>query len=301
LLENIARWGKGRSYYLLDPARVPQIFIDETRLTTGETLREDPFTPEVRKTVEAFKGIDFAKAPLLLGYVATKSKETSEVLLQTGEEEPKDPILARWQYGLGKTVAFTSDLKDRWAVNWLKWSDYGKFWSQLVRETMRKREDDRFALRVERAENKAKITINAIEKDGRFRNNVQAQVKVVGPDQAASDADLHQAGPGYYEATFPLSQKGSYLFRAIDEQAVGSSRVLAYSYPDEYHFYPPNTDVLRSLSTETGGIFQPAAGDIFSSNGETTALPIALWPYLAGIALVLYISDVFLRRLRLFE
>jgi hypothetical protein len=55
------------------------------------------------------------------------------------------------------------------------------------------------------------------------------------------------------------------------------------------------------MSTETGGVFQPAAGDIFNPNGETTALPIALWPYLAAIALVLYIGDVFLRRLRLFE
>ena len=290
----------GRSYFLRDPGRVPQVFVEETQLATGETLQEKPFKPEIKKTVEAFKGIDFKTMPDLLGYVRTTSKNTSEVLLQTGREDQKDPILARWQYGLGKSVAFTSDLKDRWAVNWLRWNAYGKFWSQLVRETMRKREDGRFDLIVERAGDKAKITINAIEKDGRFRNDIQSRIRVISPDQTASNVDVHQTGPGHYEATFPLTQQGSYLFRAVDQQAGGSSRVLAYSYPDEYHFYPPNTDLLRSISIETGGKFQPTAQDIFITNGETTDLPIPLWPYLAAIALALYISDVLLRRVDLF-
>src|SRR5256885_11081522 len=62
-----------------------------------------------------------------------KAKEKSEVLLESPRE---DPLLVRWQYGLGRTAAFTSDLKDRWAVNWLRWNGYSKFWSQLVRETV---------------------------------------------------------------------------------------------------------------------------------------------------------------------
>ena len=301
LLGKIAMWGHGRSYFTRDPSKVPQIFIDETQLATGETLREDPFKAEVKKTVEAFKGIDFKTAPELLGYVRTQSKETSEVLLETEGKDQKDPILARWQYGLGESVAFTSDVKDRWAGNWLRWNGYGKFWSQLVRQTMRKSEDDRFDLQVERDENKANITINSIEKDGSLRNNLQPQIKVIGPDQTASVLDVHQTGPGHYETTFALMPKGSYLFRASDQEAGGPSRMLAYSYPDEYHFYPPNTDLLRSISAETGGKFQPAAQDIFMTNGETTKRPIPLWPHLAATALALYVISVFLRRVNLFD
>jgi hypothetical protein len=112
---------------------------------------------------------------------------------------------------------------------------------------------------------------------------------------------MHQVGPGSYEAKFQLSQKGSYLFRAVGAESGGPSRVLAYSYPDEYHFYPPNTEVLRSISNETKGRFQPHAEDIFDPQGEAAALPLPLWPYLAAAALLLYITDVFLRRVRLFE
>jgi uncharacterized membrane protein len=298
LLANIASWGKGRTYYLEEPTNVPQIFTEETELATGKTLREESFKPVVKKNVEAFKGIDFNTAPPLLGYVATKSKDTSEVLL---ESKRKDPILARWQYGLGKTVAFTSDLKDRWAVEWLRWKGYPKFWSQLVRETMRRRDDNEFDFRVMRDGDEAKITINAIRKDGQFRNKLESQVRVVSPDQSVSDVLVRQVGPGSYEAKFPLAKKGSYLFRAVGEDGGGPSRVLAYSYPDEYHFYPPNTEVLRAISTETKGRFQPKAEDIFDPNGETTALPAPLWPYLTALALVLYLTDVLLRRVRLFE
>ena len=298
LLANIANWGHGRTYYLEDPAAVPQIFTEETELATGKTLREESFKPVVKKTVEAFKGIDFNTAPPLLGYVATKSKETSEVLL---ESRRKDPILARWQYGLGKTAAFLSDLKDRWAVDWLKWNGYPKFWSQVVRETMRRHDNDDFNFRVVKDGNEAKITITAIQKDGQFRNKLEPQVRVLGPDESVSDIAVHQVGPGAYEAKFSLGKKGSYLFRAVGAESGGPSRVLAYSYPDEYHFYPPNTEVLRSISNETKGRFQPRSEEIFDSQGETTAFPVPLWPYLAGLALLLYFTDVLLRRVRLFE
>jgi len=302
LLQNIATWGKGRSYYIEDATKVPQIFTQETELATGKTLKEDPFKAIVKKAVEAFKGIDFKSAPNLLGYVGTKAKETSEVLLEapTLGQEP-EPLLVRWQYGLGKTAAFTSDLKDRWAVEWLKWSGYPKFWSQLVRETMRRRDDDEFDFRVARVNNEAHMTINAVQKDGQFRNKLQTQIRVVAPDQSVSEVAIRQVGPGSYEAKAPLPQKGTFIFRRVGDETGGSSRILPYSYPEEYHFYPPNTDLLRAIATETGGSFQPTAAEIFNPRGETTALPTPLWPYLAVTALLLYIADILLRRVRLFE
>lgn len=297
LLSQIAEWGRGRTYYVTDASRVSQVFSDETELATGSTLWEEPFRPIVRKNVQAFKGIDFSAAPALLGYVSTKSKDTSEVLL---ESTRKDPILARWQYGLGKTAVFTSDVKDRWAVDWLRWRGYPKFWSQLLRETMRARDDSELDVRVVRDQEVAKITIDAIQKDGRFRNKLESQLRVVAPDQSVSEVPIRQVGPGSYGAEFGLTQEGSYVFHVIG-QTGAVSRTLAYSYPDEYHFYPPNTDLLRAMSRETNGRFQPAAQDIFDPQGETTEIPTPLWPYLTVVALVLYIGDVFLRRVRLFE
>jgi len=302
LLANIANWGKGRTYYIEDANRVPQIFTQETEMATGKSLKEEPFKPVVKKTVEAFKGIDFARAPNLLGYVTTKAKDTSEVLLEAPAlGEKPDPLLARWQYGLGKTAVFTSDLKDRWAVEWLNWNGYPKFWSQLVRETMRRRDDDKFDFRVLRQNDEARITINAVEKNGEFRNKLQTRVRIIAPDQSVSEVPVRQIGPGSYEAKAPVSQKGTFTFRAIGDDVGGPSRILPYSYPDEYHFYPPNTELLRAIATETGGGFQPTTSEIFNPHGESTASPTPLWSYLATFALVLYVTGVLLRRIRIFE
>ena len=294
LLAKIAGWGKGRTYYVTDASHVPQVFTYEAELTTGSTLRESPFTPVVKKKAQVFKGIDFETAPDLLGYAVAKAKEKSEVLLESPRE---DPLLVRWQYGLGRTAAFTSDLKDRWAVNWLRWNGYSKFWSQLLRETVRPRDNSELNLSVVRDGDHARITADAIEKDGKFRNNGEFQLSVVQPDQSISNVPLHQVGPGSYEVQFPLEQEGSYVFRVTGEK-VGASRTLAYSYPDEYHLHEPNVDLLRAISDETKGKFQPAAQDIFATNGETAILAMPLWPYLAMIALVLYFADIFLRRVR---
>ncbi len=292
LLAKIAGWGKGRTYYVTDASHVPQVFTYEAELTTGSTLRESPFTPVVKKKAQVLKGIDFENAPDLLGYAVAKAKEKSEVLLESPRE---DPLFVRWQYGLGRTAAFTSDLKDRWAVNWLRWNGYSKFWSQLVRETMRPRDNSELNLSVVRDGDHARITADAIQKDGKFLNNGEFQLSVVQPDQSISNVPLPQVGPGSYEVQFPLKQEGSYVFHVTGENA-GASRTLAYSYPDEYHLHEPNVDLLRAISDETKGKFQPAGLDIFATHGETTILPMPLWPYLASIALVLYFADIFLRR-----
>jgi hypothetical protein len=165
---------------------------------------------------------------------------------------------------------------------------------------MRSRDDSDFHFRVIREGDRARISIDAVGRDGRYRNGLQPVLKVVGPDQSASDVAIVQVGPGSYEGTVTLARKGSYTFQVVGEGA-GLSQRLEYSYPDEYHFYPVNTDVLQKMSAETGGRFQPEAGQIFETTGETTAVPTPLWKFLAAAALVLYLADVFLRRVRLFD
>jgi hypothetical protein len=127
------------------------------------------------------------------------------------------------------------------------------------------------------------------------------QVHVVAPDQSSAVFELPQSGPGIYETRVPLNQQGTYTFRATSNGSDGTSRVLAYSYPAEYHFYPPDIAKLRAISDETGGVFQPQGPEIFNTLGDRTLVPIALWPWLAAAGLTLYLLDVLLRRFRFFE
>lgn len=112
--------------------------------------------------------------------------------------------------------------------------------------------------------------------------------------------NIQQSGPGTYEAKFPVDQDGTFSFSVIGDEA-GPERTLPYSYPDEYHFYPPDVDLLEEVAYITGGQYQPTAQDIFTTEKESTTRPIQLWPYLSFAALLLYLTDLFLRRIRLFE
>src|SRR5205814_4189691 len=125
---------------------VPQIFNEDLESTAGEALQESSFKLIVTKNVDAFKGIDFQSSPRLQGYVQVKAKPVAEILLEAHKDRP---LLARWQFGLGKAVVFTSDVKDRWAVDWLSWNGYSKFWAQTIRESMRRQNESDFEVRVE--------------------------------------------------------------------------------------------------------------------------------------------------------
>src|SRR5207237_2374218 len=134
-----------------------------------------------------------------------------------------------------------------------------------------------FDFAVSRKGTTATLSVNAVDKDGRFRNELQPQVRVIGPDQKLSVIDIPQVGPGAYETRIRLSQDGSYMFRAAGEGTGGPTRTLEYSYPAEYHFYPPDIQKLRAISSATGGSFQPQASEIFDAHGETAEIPIRLW------------------------
>ncbi len=60
------------------------------------------------------------------------AKPTAETVLNID----KDPLLSRWQYGLGRAAVFASDAKPRWAADWVAWKSYDKFWSNLSRDLL---------------------------------------------------------------------------------------------------------------------------------------------------------------------
>ena len=153
LLEEIARLGNGRSYVADDPGQVPQIFAKETVTASKSAINEQPFPPTVVRSTQVLSEIRLDEAPFLLGYVVTRPKPTAEVILAT---ESGDPLLAWWRYGLGVTVAFTSDAKARWAAEWISWPQFGQFWAQVVRHALRKAEAKGTFVQIERKGRKAR-------------------------------------------------------------------------------------------------------------------------------------------------
>jgi len=305
LLANLAAWGRGRAYTVDNPADVPQIFVKETERAIRSTFAEAPFRPLVQKPVELLHGLDFASAPPLAGYARMQAKDTAELLLVTGEDD--DPVLARWQYGLGRAAVFTSDVKDRWARDWLRWNGYGKFWTQLVREIMRRSDPagapGEAALRVRRENGQAVIEADLVDPGGAYRDLASLRLEVVDPRAVGSTAAVVQVGPGAYRAAAPIGEPGTYTFRLFSDDQAGpiAERQFVVDEAGERRLRPPDVALLEAISRDTGGAHDPAPAAVFDVGRDRAPTATALWPLLAALAALTWLGDLLLRRVRLFE
>jgi Mg-chelatase subunit ChlD len=300
LLEEIARTGQGRYYLTEDPAAIPQIFAKETVTASKSAIDEQPFVPQVVRATQAFADIDLEAAPFLLGYVMTRPKPTCEVILAS---EKGDPVLVWWRYGLGMTVAFTSDAKARWAAEWLTWPGYSKFWAQLVRQTMRKSDAKGVAVEIVQRGGRATLSLDAADPAGRFINGAQTELTLIDPRLAPRKLPLAQTAPGRYVAEFDTPLSGAYHLELTQKQGgqvlFQQSRGLAVGYSDELRLRPTNETLLKSIAEASGGKFGAGAADVFASTDRTARRPTPLWPWLVTAAAILLVLDVGLRRIDL--
>ncbi len=315
LLEEIARVGQGRYFSATDPATLPQIFAKETMTASKSAINEQPFVPQVIRPTAALADIDFVTAPFLLGYVVTRPKATCEFILAT---EAGDPLLCWWRYGLGTTVAFTSDAKSRWGAEWLTWPGYSKFWAQVVRHSMRKNDVKGVIVDVKQERRRATVTLDAIDPTGKFLNQAETEVTVIDPQLGQRKLEMKQTAPGRYVAEFETPASGAYHMN-LSQKTAGDTllhqqtRGLIVGYPDELRLRPTNEELLKSLAAATGGRFNPSPEELFTEPSSASASPglgttnaiaprtvprsTPLWPYLVSAAILLFVLDVALRRI----
>jgi Ca-activated chloride channel homolog len=256
----------------------------------------------VKAKIGALAGLDFASAPPLKGFVIGKPKQFAEVLLEARDGQP---LLVQTHYGLGKSVAFLSDVKNRWAADWLRWPGYGKLWAQLVRGSIRRDAGEELALRLTREGREAVVTLTASAHDGNYRNDIAPKVRVTEPGENSFVALLSHVGPGRYQARIPLRgvHSAPYRFEIVEAPGVTQqdivrtgTRSLSYAYPDESRVLPANLALLKALSEQTGGSFAPKTEAIFANHADAGHVSRGLWQYFAAAALVVFLLDILVRR-----
>jgi uncharacterized membrane protein len=299
LMADVSKWGRGRFYFTEETAAVPRIFTLETQLASKASLIEQPFRPVVTNQYhETIAEIDWPKAPPLGGYVATTIKPTADQLLMTHQE---DPLMAAWRYGLGRSVAFTSDAKSKWAILWLRWRDFNKLWSQTVRWTLRAGSRSDATATIDRRDGQGIVTVDTIDPKGEFVNFLDTQLGVINPDKTQSVVELEQVGPGRYRGTFPAQDEGVYLAglsQRKDQQLVGSQIVgTVVPYVQEYRELGPNEMLLREVSELTGGGPLEDAREAFTVNRRRSRVPSDLWPWLVGAVTLGLVPEVAIRRI----
>ncbi|MCA9971018.1 MAG: VWA domain-containing protein [Anaerolineales bacterium] len=296
-LQQMAQRGNGRFHFTDRAANLPQIFTQETTAIQRSYLIEERFFPELASGSPILAGI--TAVPPLYGYVGTSPKATAQVVLTT---HLGDPLLAAWQYGLGRAVAWTSDATGRWGTDWVRWEGFPAFWAQAVRWTVDQERDSNVETAVTFDGETARLTVDARANDA-YLNNLTMTANVVAPDGRVSNLALEQAAPGQYQAAFAPAQDGAYFIRVSGETADGESVVGQTSgwvlgYSPEYRQFAAEPERLAALAALGNGRDVTAEGTaVFAHDlrGEATTRPI--WPWLALTAVLLLPLDIAVRRL----
>ena len=303
LMDAIAHWGQGRSYYTDDPLFIPRIFTAETILVSRGLIEETPFQPALQTEHELLQGVDLAQAPPLYGYVVTYGKPAAQILLVTPKQ---DPLLAVQRYGLGRTAAYTSDLGLRWGKDWARWQGFPQFTAQLMRWIQRKNTIETFAVRADVQDGQGVIQADVYDAQDHFVNRIGLEGKVLTPSKEAIPVDFKQTEPGRYAGRFSMQDQGEYLLTLVGEhegETIGPKTVgVAVPYSPEYLGLDTNYGLLNRLAERTGGrVLRPdapaeAAGVLFDTPGQSLTALKEYWPWFAMLALCLFVGEIALRQ-----
>ena len=293
----------GRYYFAADPNMLPQIFVKEAKVVKRSLIFNKKFQPLLVLSTELTKGISGDEVPPLMAYVATTPKPRALVPM-VSDNDNRDPILAYWRYGLGKSAAFTSDSTSNWGKEWVKWDKYKKLWTQVIRWASRKREQSSLRIHTEMAGGQGKLIVDAVDARGKFMNFLKLNGRLVTPDNKGTVLNIHQTAPGRYEADFDAKQVGvSIINIGYQNSQTGGQGFIATGvsipYSPEYHELESDFSLLRRAAAAGGGRLlagDPKTDRVFSSAQPPSLSFQPIWEYLLTLALFLFFIDVIIRR-----
>ena len=309
VLRQLAEESGGRYYDAADATTIPDIFLRETIRTAGEQIVEETFQPIPSASSEVLDGLDAGRLPQLLGYNATTAKGSATVSLLTGRE---DPLLAQWQYGLGRAVAWTSDARQQWATPWIGTPEFGTLTAQLVAWTLPPQDAEGIDVRFSPGDRgELNVEVTSFDDEGGPRNFYRTVMRLISPDLEPTEAVLEQVGPGRYAGTVLAEDPGAYLVRVAQtldspEGTDSASRTLGIVSPtaDEFRRLGIDTDALAAYADAGNGRRLPLDADepgaeVWRHDIAAGAFPTPIWPWLLLLAIVLVPLDVGVRRVAL--
>jgi uncharacterized membrane protein/uncharacterized protein YegL len=290
-LEMIANLAEGRFYFLKDPAGLEQIVLRDVMEHTGTTAVEKTLVPQVARQTEILEGIDIEAAPPLKGYVRFEAKPSAETILRFDKREP---LLVRWQYGLGRSAVFTSDAKTRWASDWVTWKNFDKFWSNLSRDLLPHTQAGEASVEYDSAS--GDLVVNYRLGAGIDEPAALPAIYVIGSDGFKKPIDVRKVAEGLYRGRLEIgARQGLFRVRPLVETRA-FPEVGLYRPEVELTEYGSNPELLKRVSEFTGGRFEPAAKNVFDPGARTLASTLQLWPGLLGLAIAANLAELILRK-----
>lgn len=293
LLSDLAKKGNGRYYFTNEFTNLPQIFTKETTIAGKEYINNRSFYPQSQDGSQILSGIDAVAQ--LKGYIGATVKPRADAVLVSDTEEP---ILCTWQYGLGRTVAWTSDMSGRWTDEWLASNEGTQIIRNIVSWVMRSQVSAEIEFSGEKSGDISIITASMP-----YNSNVsQVSANVVSADSKETKLEMKAVAPGIYRGETTGISEGGYIISLSLTMKDGSIETqrggFNIQYPSEYDLrkFSHGRELLEKLTAQTGGRMLTSPQEVFSEKIRTSYTDKDLSTILIVAALVLFLFDVAIRR-----
>ena len=292
LLERLATECGGRYYYSDLSSDIPKIFAQEVFLGGDSFIKNGEFALSVRSGHELTRSLFTEGWPYLYGYIASSPKGASSSIITTTQKG--DPILTTWQYGLGRTVAWNSDVTGEWSGSFADKEDYVQLWKRIV---------DYSAGNADIGEDKVNVVTTTevtevIYETVNYSNQTEIITTVMDPLGETGEVKLFAVAPGKYKAEIPTENSGMYHFNIRREE---DGEIHAYmttaavvQFSDEYKFDADEQAFIR-FTEQCGKIIKES--DYLWKKLETkTKRNRSIVDLLLCMGILFFLVDVAMRR-----
>ncbi len=295
LLQYLAEQGGGRYHAASTPEEIPLLTLQEAQAAGSQSVVRGGFQPIQTAASPIMTGVQPTDLPPLSGYDYVEIDPSAQQVLSS---DRGDPLLATWQYGLGRVVAWTADDGIDFANGWRDWDGYANFWTRMMQWALPDPERGPVDVVAERSGSDALVTLAASDDDSNATDLDNARVALTGPDgSTATGITPYRSAPGQWQIRVANPQAGAYQI-SID---TGSDAPLlsTFSVPVSPELEPdPNAPALmQQLASRTGGrvlSFDDPANlfDLPASANPGPERYRAVWAVPLGLSLLLVLLEL---------
>ena len=293
LLETIANACGGRYYFSSSASEVPRIFAEEVYMSGNTYYQEGEFELALRSSNDLVKGLYGDGIPIITGYIATSAKPAATEVIISDQE---DPILCCWQYGLGRTISWTSTASGTWNEGLVGITDYAEMWRRMLDYTSYQQSSTGDYVRVDKSREKLMVQYSA----GDFGEETEIEGIITSPDGESERIDFTSDSPGHYTGSAAPTEPGVYninVRRTENGEVVSSQNAIAtVHFSDEYRFL--SNDRYINFVNDAGKILT-VKDKVFGKVRVKKIGKKDITDLLIMLALLVLMADIIVRRFNL--